>query len=339
MNKITGIPNKQELVIVSFNITRNLARIQKEWTDQCGATGEGTGRAFPTTSSNELGGEVCLFNPQQEGGRLRYLAKIAVRTPMGLHVDHSQESLYVSSDHYISVVRDGKVVETLDNRLFNCLHGMCPSLHDPEHVVFLASTGIDCILQVDLRNASRELYAWNATSNGFPYSPSGGRRNIDLGRNYQGIEFSTPTHTTHLNSVLNHRDGRVLSTFFHQGELREVDYSNGGSRTVLGGLKNPHAIRRKEDGGFILSDSGNHRVLLLGENLEVVSSIEGDFGWVQDAIELQDGSILLADAGNSRLVRTHKDGAVISSISHGCTMRIGVLEKFNYCSIRAIFGL
>ena len=95
----------------------------------------------------------------------------------------------------------------------------------------------------------------------------------------------------HVTSAILLPDNTVLATLFHQGTLISIDRASGQTRVVLDGLSRPHGIHRRE-GGFMLSDTLGHRIVLLNERLEVYSEIAFGSQWLQDTILSSAGTYL-----------------------------------------------
>ena len=83
----------------------------------------------------------------------------------------------------------------------------------------------------------------------------------------------------------------VLATLFHQGQLIEIDRETGTARVLLDGLQRPHGIHTRP-GGFLLSDTLGHRIVLLDEQFRVTREIPFGSHWLQDTISISSGTLL-----------------------------------------------
>lgn len=321
-------PNK-ELLIVGFAITNPVAlrKIKKLWAKQkkmikCKNVLGRSKKDTVNLTSKDMGGEVVLLDPDNINGPV--LGVIKIRTPMGLYYDKSCKTLFTGSDHWVFGLSKGKIAKTLNNQYFNCIHGLAESLDNKK--LWVVSTGIDAIVKIDIHHPEKTLSSWFATENGYNISANGNVRYIDRNKNHQGINgYSTPEHTTHVNSVLEYKRNKLLATFFHQGELVEINIKTSETKTILKGLKQPHNIRQASF-GYIISDTNNQRVVKLNKNFKLVGKIKGDFNWVQDAIELRNRNIAIADANNGRIVIVNSNGKIIDKYIFGENKkRIGVL--------------
>ena len=272
----------KELLICGFSITNPLAlmKIKKLWAKQKKEIGvkKVLGRSKKDTiaiTSADMGGSVVLIDPTNINNPP--LGEIEVRTPMGLYYSKYHKMLFSGSDHWIYGIANGKIVKTLNNKYFNCIHGLAGSL---DRTLWVVSTGIDAVLKIDINNPRKTLASWFATENGFNISANSKIRYVDKRKNHQGIDdYSTPEHTTHINSILEYKKDKLLAVLFHQGELVEINVKSGRTKTILSGLRNPHAIR-KSSFGYIISDTNRGRILKLDENLKIIGEIRGKFNGI-----------------------------------------------------------
>lgn len=320
-------PNK-ELLICGFSIThpKALAKIKKLWSKQKKEIrGEKIlGRSKEDTlavKSSEMGGTIVLLDPENINNP--HLGEIKVKTPMGLYYSKYHRMLFTGSDHWVHAISKGEIVKTLNNQYFNCIHGLAGSL---DGKLWVVSTGIDAVIKIDINCPEKTLASWFATEHGYNISANGNTRFIDKTINHQGIDdYSTPEHTTHINSVLEYKKDKLLAVLFHQGELVEIDINTGRTKKILTGLKQPHNIRPVSF-GYILSDTNGKRIIKLGKSLKNIGEIKGNFNWIQDAIELGNKNIVVADANNGKIVIINPEGKVINEWIFGKDKkRIGVL--------------
>lgn len=327
--EIRQLPTSKELLVVGFSITnsRSLRKIKRLWAKQKEAVGNGKrtlGRTRLETTqltSKDMGGEVALIDPDNINGPV--LGSVNVRTPMGLYYDEVRKTLFTGSDHWIYGIKKRKIIKVLNNQYFNCIHGLAGSI---DSKLWVVATGIDAVLKVDVDEPAQILSSWFATENGYDTSVNGGKRYIDRTINHQGVDdYSTPEHTTHINSVLEFTKDKLLGTLFHQGELIEIDVKTGRTRTILNGLREPHNVR-KTSFGYIVSDTNGKRIIKLNASLQPVGEISGEFDWIQDAVELENKNIALADANNGRIVIVDNNSNIVQEYVFGENKkRVGVL--------------
>jgi hypothetical protein len=95
----------------------------------------------------------------------------------------------------------------------------------------------------------------------------------------------------HVTSAILLPNNTVLATLFHQGSLISIDRDSGAARVILDGLSRPHGVHFRE-GGFLLSDTLGHRVVLLNQELHVCAQISFGSQWLQDTIATSAGNYL-----------------------------------------------
>lgn len=298
-DSLSYIPDDEELLIGAFIVTENFEIIKRRWKRQK-ELGVSQVEDEPL-KSDLLGGQIfCL---RVHGKQQQLLATAEVRTPIGLYYSQSRGALFTASDHWLMEIKNGQVINAHNNRLFNCLHGIAPSLRKEVEAIYIASTGIDAILEIAVDNPQQCLWQWVATDHGFRHTPIGQIRHVDSEAIHQGVEYATPSHTTHVNSVLQVDSHTILVVLFHQGQLIAIDIKSNEVKILLDGLEHPHGIRRGKKNQFMICDTSRGKLLVLNSNFQVHHEILIQSDWIQDAVELNDGSIVIADASGHRLVR------------------------------------
>jgi len=328
IQQLKTLPSDKELLVAGFSITNfnALRKMRKLWAKQKktidGKSVLGRSRKETTgLTSKDMGGEVVLLDPDNMNGYI--LGSLKIRTPMGLYYEKNCKTLFTGSDHWVYGLAKGRITKTLSNQYFNCIHGLVKSF---DKKLWVVCTGIDAVIKIDINYPDKTLVSWFATDNGYSVSANGKLRYVDKNKNHQGInDYSTPEHTTHINSVLEYKRDKLLATLFHQGELIEINVKTGKTKTILKGLKEPHNIR-KASFGYIISNTNRQRIIKLNRNLKPIGEIKGSFNWIQDAIELKDKNIAVADANNGRIVIVNPLGDIIGEYIFGKdNKRIGVL--------------
>src|SRR5262249_50482258 len=154
------------------------------------------------------------------------------------------------------------------------------------HSLLLTSCGTDAIIEVSTEGV--ETWTWLAAEHGYAVTPHGHRRSIDRRNDHRLVTVPTLEQATHCNSAVPGTvAGRpaVLASLFHQGEVVAIDRRTGRREVLASGLSNPHSIRPARD-GWLVSDSQASSVVVLDERFRVRRTIDGDFNWVQDALQL-----------------------------------------------------
>jgi len=264
-----------------------------------------------------------------------FIDEIKIPVATGMYYDSKRKALLCGSGECIRAVKHRKIIKRYDYPFFNDIHSFSPTL---DGNLLVVSTGTDSIFEFSLDNFSKPEWEWFATENGFPKTPTGNKRIISRNTNYQTVATTTPEHTTHINGCLTYKPNKILATLFHQGKIIEIDKITKKWKTILGGLKAPHNIRRTSN-GYVVSDTLNNRVLLLSRDFKVENIIKDKFNWVQDALELEGGNYLIADSNNSRFIKISPSGENLDLYDYSSKDRkvYGFLD-LTVDSIRNIFA-
>ncbi|KPK35663.1 MAG: hypothetical protein AMJ66_00565 [Betaproteobacteria bacterium SG8_40] len=118
--------------------------------------------------------------------------------------------------------------------------------------------------------------------------------------------------------VLVHSNARVYVAGAWSGNV--VAYERGRVVSELGGLSFPHDLEEDADGNIWLSDSGNHRVLLLSPELKILRELGQaayDFNGVRYMDLLDDGTLIVADKNNHQVKFIGPDGKLLYVIGSG----------------------
>ena len=109
------------------------------------------------------------------------------------------------------------------------------------------------------------------------------------------------------------RDGNtIMATLFDPGQLIEIEKATGRTRIVLKDLNKPHGAIYY-NGGYILSDSQNGRVILLDKDYKVAKIydfsglpfVNGDnyvVDWLQNSYPIGDGSLIATVDGRRAVI-------------------------------------
>lgn len=118
--------------------------------------------------------------------------------------------------------------------------------------------------------------------------------------------------------VLVHSNGRVYVAGAWSGNV--VAYEAGRVVNELGGLSSPHDLVETAGGDIWLSDSGNHRVLLLSPDLKILRELSRkayDFNGVRYMDLLEDGTLVAADKNNHQVKFIGPDGKLLLVLGSG----------------------
>lgn len=118
--------------------------------------------------------------------------------------------------------------------------------------------------------------------------------------------------------VLAHPNGRIYVAGAWSGNL--VVYENGQVVAELGGLSSPHDVELDVSGNIWLADAGNHRLLLLTPELEIVEELAGspyDFNGVRYLDLTPDGVLFAADKNNHQIKIIAADRSLMQVMGDG----------------------
>ena len=184
--------------------------------------------------------------------------------------------------------------------LFNALHSISRSRRG----YLVASTGVD--LLVEFNRQGEVLWTWWATDHGFEETPTGQRRELDKTADQRIQKYGTLAQTTHVNSVAELPDGRILATLFHQGTVIVIDRETGVWQTLVEGLDHPHAVRVLDEEHFTIADTVHGKALLVslkGQKASVEVEVDAGTSWLQDCrYDARHNCWVLVDGKNSRIV-------------------------------------
>lgn len=118
--------------------------------------------------------------------------------------------------------------------------------------------------------------------------------------------------------VLVHPNGRIYVAGAWSGNV--VAYQNGKAVGELTGLSAPHDLELSREGDIWLSDSGNHRILLLSPDLKIkheLKRLQYDFDGVRYMDLLPDGTLIAADKNNHVIKFIGSDGKLLTVLGTG----------------------
>ena len=189
-------------------------------------------------------------------------------------------------------------------------------LLDPESLAFVAAFGADHqdgTHDVDFDAAGR-VYVADTHNNRVTI--------YEMTYDGQGIEAKLVGELTQKlrgpEGVLAHPNGRIYVAGAWSGNV--VAFEDGAVVAELTGLASPHDLELAPDGRIWLADSGNDRMLLLSEDLEIEGRLAGEpynFNGVRYQDVLPDGTLIAADKNNHQIKVIGPDGALKQVLGSG----------------------
>jgi hypothetical protein len=259
------------------SISTQHSTLKKHWTQ----TREETACPITTLGSlqkpeGDLGGLLCLIEDMGTTRKVLNLSMAAGLVP-------SLQGLLVTtfdSIHEVDPQLQSLQPNVISSPLFNALH----SVSRTRNGYLVASTGLDLLLEFN--RAGEILWTWWATEHGFLHTPTGEARELDKSADYRTVRFGTLQQSTHVNSVAELPDGRILATLFHQGTVIAIDRETGNWTTVLEGLDHPHSVRILDEQHFTVADTVHGKALMVnipasGKAI-VEEEVDAGTSWLQD---------------------------------------------------------
>jgi len=231
----------------------------------------------------------------------------------------------------VHVLRGRETLSSISHRWFNYLHSLDVVANGN---YLLASAGSDLIVEVTPRG--EVVWDWFGPEHGYDRQPCGKPAFCDRDADYRTLPRSSDEQAMHVNCAIQRDERTVLATLFHQGQLIAIDRVTGGATVKLRGLSRPHGIHRRP-GGFLLSNTLGHRIVLLTDDLEVFSEIPCGSQWLQDTIATGAETFLtlenvhidqLPELGlTNRIAEVDPAGRTLRSLSVGADCRLFTVRE------------
>ncbi|UCD68154.1 MAG: NHL repeat-containing protein [Betaproteobacteria bacterium] len=221
-------------------------------------------------------------------------------------VYQSASNTPLSNPHDVKLSPDGKYLFVSDvgnNRVV---------LLDPETLLFVGAFGDDHqsgTHDVDF-DAQGRAYVADTHNNRVTIYRMEGTRATLVGELNEGVRGPE--------GVLIHSNGRVYVAGAWSGNV--VAYEGGRVVSELDGLSSPHDLEEAADGNIWLSDSNNHRVLLVSPDLKILRELSRDvygFNGVRYMDLLDDGTLVAADKNNHQIKFIAPDGRLLLVMGSG----------------------
>jgi DNA-binding beta-propeller fold protein YncE len=221
-------------------------------------------------------------------------------------VFESASSTPLDNPHDLKLSPDGKyllVADVNNNRVV---------LLDPETLSFVSSFGADHQSgphDVEF-DAQGQAYVADTHNNRVTIYRLQDTRATLTGELNQGIRGPE--------GVLSHSSGRVYVGGAWSGNV--VAYDKGEVVDELTGLSSPHDLEETAGGNIWLADSGNHRVLLVSPDLEILHELSRktyDFNGVRYLDLLEDGTLIAADKYSHQIKFIGPDGKLLLVLGDG----------------------
>lgn len=212
----------------------------------------------------------------------------------------------LSNPHDLKLSADGKYLFVSDvgnNRI---------AILDPDSLELIGEFGSDHqsgTHDIDFDGRGRAYVADTHNNRVTIYNMNGTRAELvaELGERIRGPE-----------GVLVHPNGRVYVAGAWSGNV--VAYQDGKAVDELKDLSSPHDLELSREGDIWLSDSGNHRILLLSPDLKIKRELKRrqyDFDGVRYMDLMADGTMIAADKNNHVIKFIGPDGKLLKVLGSG----------------------
>jgi hypothetical protein len=276
-----------------------------------------------------FGGRLVLLD---WAGR-RVLADRPIPGAAGLAVRGEQVVVCSWTEQCVHVLRGRDRVTTITHPWFNYIHSVDLT---PWNTFLLASAGSDLIVEVT--DSGQVVWEWFGPEHGYHLQPNGTPTFFDRQADYRTMPRSTSEQAMHVSCAILAPGDTVLATLFHQGQVVAINRRTGEATVRLNGLARPHGLHRRA-GGYVVSDTLGHRIVLLDEQLNVCSAIPFGSQWLQDTIVTSAGSYLtlenvhidqLPEPGlTNRIVEIDDSGRPVRGVEVGPENRLFTVREVN----------
>lgn len=189
----------------------------------------------------------------------------------------------------------------------NDLHSLRPSPNG----FLVASAGVDAASEVS--PDGKTLWTWWGGEHGFAAAAGDWPKSLEPDDDHRMLIYPVEMQSTHINAMAALDEQTFLATIFHHNVLVSVDRDTGDWSTLLGGLRQPHAIRVLGDGLISLADSRSGTAILArvdGQSVTVVQRVDAHTTWLQDAYFDGEGWTFV-DGTGVRVIHADSAGRVL----------------------------
>lgn len=257
--------------------------------------------------------------------------------PMNSDVDTDSGIGYFpcSQEVIVGDINTGLIENRITHPLFNDLHSV--SLNRETNTMLVVSSGADMIAEID--RGGQLLWKWDASifanSQDLIDDATKQRRNslVDIA-DYREWVVPTPAQTTHINTATWLNEKQIGVTLFHQGIALVVDKESGDANIALRGLIKPHGFQPTRDGRFVVTSTGQGKILILDDRFQLSESITGFFdnhpsgeiSWIHTSFPV-DGKIVAIDQTLAELIVLDTQNRRIQRIKHSDDWKVSFVGR------------
>lgn len=215
--------------------------------------------------------------------------------------DFSREKFLVTCSQQITIIdskkwrAEGKITSSL----LNDTHFANVSLDG--NTVLVTSSGAGKIVEFDIKSGEI-LWIWDADEFASKYQVMDPkilklrRKFFTYGVDYRNLAIQTPAQISHVNTAVWLNSKEIGVTLFHQGMSLIVNKRTRKVRIIAQGMSKPHGFQLMSSGEYVITDTGNERLLIFSKEFVLKKEITGfanrypkdKISWLQMAYSIDD---------------------------------------------------
>lgn len=299
----------------------------------------GKGRTGSVERRPVADGGLVRFQISKDGSLKHEVIK-RMKEPRGI-AQHNEHLAFSSEQEVMIVSPSG--IKTLEDPWFSYIHTV--DFNAQGDRILVSSSGFDAIFEYDLARLHK-TYEWWAWEHGFymGIDPETGA-SVRLSRfplsTQQAVKvisdpkkdvLPTAMRAAFINSVEydRHDERYMLATFFHEGNCYRIDRTDGSSKLLISGMKNPHGGTSIPNGYMATSTRSGEVMMMERDQMDTISfqSLPGKPAgleseeWLQNSKALDDGSIITIDSNRTSFVIIHPEDRTYATIPYPDNMAI-----------------
>lgn len=320
-NTTTNLVSGMEvmLTVKNFNLQSIRKRYLKSRTETSGKIG--------SVERREVGEGGMVKVAFLENGSIKSEVIKSLKEPRA--IAKKGDLLVIGSENKV-IIYEGNQEYYLENPWFSYIHTVDFNPINPD-LILISSSGFDCFFEYNWKTGVkiREWFAWeNGLNVGYDKETN---QDIILTRNINDVEDLIATNTNYLlidnpltqslptakrAAFINssyyhpHDENKIIITLFHKGEVREIDWITGTSKTIFSNLKSPHG-GRFFGGKYMVTNTAvgdlqfieNNKLINYNfENLPGKDEQVANLEWLQNSICLKDDCWITIDSNRTAFV-------------------------------------
>jgi len=254
-------------------------------------------------------------------------SKILAQYKEARGIDFKKKQLAISSEDEIFIFDiEHETMDRIQHPWLAYIHTV--KFNHANNQLLVASSGVDTILEFDLQTR-KKTWEWNAWEHGINQglNPKDGKKhyltrsveeaeqlkkagkNVILINHPQKDKLPTALRAAFINSAEYDHDGNILLTFFHDGDVKQLDKKSNRLPILISGFEKPHGGMACQ-AGYLVTDTAGGRVFQQKKETGVsyfFHNLEGKdprlkaLEWLQTS-HFHRGNIITIDSNRTSLV-------------------------------------